>query len=211
MLDVRIHDKYQIELKTHYRFEPEKKRTTYALEIYMFVSSNLDLDATNYPKYLFYRDLQNYLRFETPRIALRHVISKAQSPFVNLERSLHRLSKKASSRHIKNSENQLRMFCCVVRKAMSEHITLLEEKTDSKDIAILVDQYLTYTTDILNEFRSLRAIITLPAMDKEIFKRYVLIDEYLSLISTEYAYRLLEALRKKELKTGNIIKNIYYR
>ena len=41
MLDVSIHDKYQIEFKSHYRFQPKEKQTSYAIEIYMFVSNNL--------------------------------------------------------------------------------------------------------------------------------------------------------------------------
>jgi hypothetical protein len=30
MLDVRIHDKYQIEFKTHYRFKRQEEHTEYA-------------------------------------------------------------------------------------------------------------------------------------------------------------------------------------
>ena len=66
MLDVSICDKYPIEFKTHYRFQPLEKQITYAIEIYMFVSNSLDVDSNTYPKYQFYRDLQTYPRFETP-------------------------------------------------------------------------------------------------------------------------------------------------
>lgn len=128
MLEVRIHDKYQIEFKTHYRFKRPEKSTSYALEIYIFASNNLDLNSDSYPKYLFYRDLQTYLRLETPKIALRHVTSGKQNPFQNLEKSFRGLASQASLSSIDHYENQLKMFCCITRKAMSEHIAFVHRK-----------------------------------------------------------------------------------
>lgn len=199
MLDVRIHDKYQLEFKSHYRFKRQEEHTSYALEIYMFVPNSLDLEHNNYPKYLFYRDLQTYLRFETPRIALRHVVSGKRNPFQCMEECFQKLAADPSPGNIRNYENQLKMFCCVVRKAMSEHIVFLSGKDDPKDIDYLVENYISHTTDILNKFRGLRTTITLPTIDEKIFSIYVLIDEYLSLVTDEYSYRLLETLKKKGL------------
>lgn len=200
MLDVRIHDKYQLEFKSHYRFKRKEEKTSYALEIYMFVPNSLDLDHDNYPKYLFYRDLQTYLRFETPRIALRHVVSGKRNPFQGLEDCFQKLAADPSSGNIRNYENQLKMFCCIVRKAMSEHIEFLSRKDDRKDIDFLVENYISLTTDILGKFRSLRATITIPTIDEKVFSIYVLIDEYLSLVTDEYSYRLLESLKNRGLE-----------
>jgi hypothetical protein len=206
MLDVRIHDKYQLEFKSHYRFKQQEEQTSYALEIYMFVPNSLDLDHSNYPKYLFYRDLQTYLRFETPRIALRHVVSGKRNPFQSLEECFQKLAADPSSRNTRNYENQLKMFCCVVRKAMSEHIEFLFRKDDPKDVDYLVENYISHTTDILKKFRSLRTTITIPTIDEKIFSIYVLIDEYLSLVTEEYSYRLLETLKKSELENFDVHK-----
>ena len=200
MLDVRIHDKYQLEFKSHYRFKRQEEQTSYALEIYMFVPNSLDLDHGNYPKYLFYRDLQTYLRFETPRIALRHVVSGKRNPFQSLEECFQKLAADSSSRNIRNYENQLKMFCCVVRKAMSEHIEFLSRKDDRKDIDYLVENYISLTAGILKKFRGLRTTITIPTIDEKVFSIYVLIDEYLSLVTEEYSYRLLETLKKRGLE-----------
>jgi len=59
MLDVRIHDKYQVELKTHYRFD--QKHNSHAIEVYIFVSKNLGVNSESYPNYLFYRGYENLL------------------------------------------------------------------------------------------------------------------------------------------------------
>jgi len=128
MLDVWIHDKYQLEFKSHYRFERQEEQTSYALEIYMFVPNSLDLDHSNYLKHLFYRNLQTYLRFETPRIALRRIVSGKRNPFQSLEECFQKLAADPSSRNIRNYENQLKMFCCVVRKAMSELLNFYSGK-----------------------------------------------------------------------------------
>ena len=199
MLDVRIHDKYQIEFKTHYRFKQQEEHTTYAVEIYMFIPNSLDLDHDNYPKYLFYRDLQTYLRFETPTIALRHVASGKRNPFQSLEECFQKLAADPSPENTSNYENQLKMFCCVVRKAMSEHIVFLSRKDDPRDIDYLVENYIAHTSDILEKFRDLRMVITIPTIDEKTFSMYALIDEYLSLVTDEYSYRLLETLKKKGL------------
>jgi hypothetical protein len=200
MLDVRIHDKYQIEFKTHYRFNRQEEHSEYAVEIYMFMPNSLDLDHDNYPKYLFYRDLQTYLRFETPKIALRHVASGKGNPFQSIEECFQKLAADPSAENLSNYENQLKMFCCVFRKAMSEHIVFLSTKDDPKDIDYLVENYISDTTDILEKFRSLRAIITISTIDEKTFSMYDLIDEYLSLVANEYSYRQLETLKKKGLR-----------
>jgi hypothetical protein len=197
MLDVRIHDKYQIEFKTHYRFKRQEKDTAYDVEIYMFIPNSLDLDHDNYPKYLFYRDLQTYLRFETPTIALRHVASGKRNPFQSLETCFQKLAADPSPENISNYENQLKMFCCIVKKAMSEHSVFLSRKDDPKDIDYLVENYISHTSDILEKCRGLRKIITIPTIDEKTFSIYALIDEYMSLVTDEYSYRLLETLKKK--------------
>ena len=199
MLDVRIHDKYQIEFKTHYRFKRQEEHTEYDVEIYMFMPNSLDLDHDNYPKYLFYRDLQTYLRFETPKIALRHVASGKGNPFQSMEECFQKLAADPSPGYLSNYENQLKMFCCVVRKAMSEHIAFVSRKDDPRDIDYLVENYISHTTDMLDKFRGLRMIITIPTIDEKTFSMYALIDEYLSLVTDEYSYRLLETLKKKGL------------
>ena len=199
MLDVRIHDKYQIEFKTHYRFKRQEEHTEYDVEIYMFMPNSLDLDHDNYPKYLFYRDLQTYLRFETPKIALRHVASGKDNPFQSLEECFQKLTADPSPGHLSNYENQLKMFCCVIRNAMSEHIAFLSRKDDDRDIDYLVENYILHTTDMLEKFRGLRMIITIPTIDEKTFSMYAMIDEYLSLVTDEYSYRLLETLKKKGL------------
>lgn len=199
MLDVRIHDKYQIEFKTHYRFKRPEKSTSYALEIYIFASNSLDLNPESYPKYLFYRDLQTYIRLETPKIALRHIVSGKQNPFQNLVKSFEQLAENPSAPNIDDYENQLKMFCCITRKAISEHIAFLDRKTKPGNINHLVEKYLSHTTKILRKFRNLREIITSPSIDRKTLCKYIMIDEYISLFIEAYSYRLLNTLKKKGL------------
>ena len=200
MLDVRIHDKYQIEFKTHYRFKKSEKSTAYALEIYVFASNSLDLNPGSYPKYLFYRDLQTYLRLETPKIALRHIVSGRQNPFENLAAGFQDLASDPSiPQYVDNYVNQLKMFCCVTRRAMSEHIALVSRKTKPGSIDRLVEKYLSHSRNILQQYRSLRACVSYPSSGRRSFNLYIIIDEYRSLFTEEYSYRLLNTLKKKGL------------
>ena len=69
-----------------------------------------------------------------------------------------------------------------------------------------MENYISHTTDILKKLRSLRTTITIPTIDENIFSIYVLIDEYLSLVTDDYSYRLLETLKKSELEYFDIHK-----
>jgi len=51
-----------------------------------------------------------------------------------------------------------------------------------------------------------RTAITIPTIDENIFSIYVLIDKYLSLVTDDYSYRLLETLKKNELEYFDIHK-----
>ncbi len=200
MLDsaVRIHHKFQIEIKSHYRLQRDEKQTEYAFDVYMFVPNSLDLNPGNYPKYLFYRDLQAYIRFETPTVLLRDIASGEEGPFKNLEAAFHRLATEVEPVSLREYENQIKMFCCVLRKALRGHIQYLSRKTDPKDIEHLVEQFIACVREILTRYRALRGIITIPTIDEQTFSIYTLIDEYISLLVEECSYELLELLKRRD-------------
>ncbi|MEZ4614900.1 MAG: hypothetical protein R2867_05200 [Caldilineaceae bacterium] len=60
---VRIHDRYQLEIKIEYPLLPSK-RTRYHLNTYLFIPHNLAINEFSYPSTEFYRRLQNYIRFK---------------------------------------------------------------------------------------------------------------------------------------------------
>jgi hypothetical protein len=201
MLDssVRLHHKFQIEIKSHYRLQRDQKQTEYAFDVYMFVPNSLDLNPDNYPKYLFYRDLQSDIRFETPTVLLRDIAAGEKSPFQNLEAAFHRLATEVEPDSLREYENQIKMFSCVFRKALREHIGFLSRKSDPRDIEHLVAQFISSTRQIVDQYRDLRGIITIPTIDEQTFCIYTLIDEYVSLLAEECSYELLELLKRQDL------------
>jgi hypothetical protein len=200
MLDssVRIHHKFQIEIKSHYRLQRDEKQTEYAFDVYLFVPNSLDLNSENYPKYLFYRDLQTYIRFETPTVLLKNIACGEKSPFRNLEASFHGLAAEVDPDSLLEYENQIKMFCCMFRKSLREHIEFLSKKTDPTDMEHLVAQFISNTREILAKYRELRGIITIPTINEQTFCIYALIDEYASLLVEEYSYELLERLKRQD-------------
>lgn len=200
MLDssVRIHHKFEIEIKSHYRLQRDKKQTEYAFDVYLFVPNSLDLNPGNYPKYLFYRDLQAYIRLETPTVLLRDIPCAEKGPFQSLQTAFRRLAEEVEPDSLREYENRIKMFCCVLRKALRGHIQYLSRKTDPKDIKDLVGQFIACTREILAQYRGLRGIITVPTIDEQTFSIYALIDEYISLLVEECSYELLELLRRRD-------------
>jgi len=58
-----IHDLKQFELKLEYQPSGLDPKSKYAVDMYMFIPANLNVDAENYPRQSFYADIHNYIRF----------------------------------------------------------------------------------------------------------------------------------------------------
>ena len=85
---IRASDKYQIEIKSDYPLEREQRETNYTIETYAFIPNSLDVNNDTYPKYLFYRDTQTYIRFRLPTVLLRDIASADSAAFDILEKSV---------------------------------------------------------------------------------------------------------------------------
>ncbi|TNF99696.1 MAG: hypothetical protein EP297_05075 [Gammaproteobacteria bacterium] len=178
---VRISDKFQIEIKLGYDLRHEEKHTSYTVEIYLFLPSSLGLHIDTYPKYLFYRDIQTYIRFMTPEVLLNNVSTVENSPLQILKNSLQDLVREKSRKTIKHFDNQNKMFCCIFRASLRRHVNLIHNCQNDEDIGILVEQYLANVPRIVHEFRKLRKLTNSSNIDEQQQSTYMFSDEYVSL------------------------------
>lgn len=82
---VRIHDRYQLEIKIEYPLLPGR-RTRYHLNTYLFIPHNLAINELSYPTGEFYRRLQNYIRFKTPVLSATQLLHDPTSPLQIIDR-----------------------------------------------------------------------------------------------------------------------------
>lgn len=193
---IRASGRFQVEIKSDYKLERERKHTTYTIETYAFVPNSLDVSRETYPKYLFYRDTQTYIRFKTPIALLSDIASADSNTFNVLEKSLKDLTRQKTDASVRDCENQIRQFCCIVKYSIKDYIALIETAGTPADAEHLIEYYHTNIVNILRRFRKLDKIVGLSSMDGRIRSIYALADEYSSIFITQYTFDILEKSRK---------------
>ncbi len=205
----RIRSKFQCEVKASYRLSGDAKRRRYALDAWLFVPKILGINRENYPKYLFYRDLQTYAELHTAPLSLVDIaaIDKA-SPLQALSDCCHSLGETPDAEAIADFEDLNRLFCCIVSDSMQRHIRRLEQEDEAQDKDHLIGEYRHYLQQILSRFRQLRTVIETSPARQEVCSVYFLSDEFISRLVEEKTFDLLECLRRsvphlyKETKKG---------
>ncbi len=195
---IKIHDKYQFEIKTSYSFKSDKKSTSYNIETYFFIPSNLGINKNTYKKEIFYNDIQTYIRFKTPTILLRNIASGENSPIEKLRESFNAILYQQDNKNILNYEHQIKMFCCILKSALRDHVDFVKKKTLSQDVVSAINDFTGSIKIIVQKYRDLRNIIAVPSVDNKLFSVYLFGDEYLSLLVEYYTYNLLEIIKNFE-------------
>jgi len=196
---IKIHDKYQFELKLGYKVFEGNKNTLYNIEIYFFLPNNLDINRHTYTKNNFYNDLQTYIRFKTPSFILRNIINGQDSPYNKLKLSFENLSNSLNKETIDNYIHQIKMFGCIIKSSLRDHIDFISDKTNNGDMENLIIEYAENIKNIRLNLKELRGIINTPNMSEKLFSYYLFCDEYISHIIEENSYKLLKLIETKNL------------
>ena len=203
---IQIHDKNQFEIKLGYPFTGEEKAKVYDVETYLFFPNNLGINRYTYTREDFYNSIQVYVRLQTPVVLLRNMIKGKESPLGKLEAAIERLFAGENKKSFANYEYQLKMFCCIFKSAVRDHVEFIAAKEQGMnikdpnfkghDIKDLVDKYLAGINAVVDAFRALRTRVNLPARGREIFSIFLFGDEYLSLLIEYYTYDLIQVINR---------------
>ena len=195
---VHIHDKYQCEIKLGYHLEGRKQSSTYKIETYLFFPYSLGINRHSYSKDDFYNDIQAYIRLKTPSILLQDIVTGTQNPLQHLQSGIERLLQRVDQSTIAKYEYQIKMFCCICKSAIRDHVVFISNRGTAGDIEDALMKYLQGVQDIAREFRALRSSLNVPSISKELFSTYLFGDEYLSLLLESYSYEVLEYVQHTE-------------
>ena len=200
--DISALDRLQVELKSTYKLRHDEAQTSYTIEFYIFIPNSLGINSHSYPKYLFYRDIQTYIRFKTPTVLLRDFAEGERSPLQLLKNSLQALAREPNDANIKQYKNQNKMFCSIFRSAMRAHVNLIFGPHHPTDIHRLIEQYRKEVHHIVAAFRKLRDVINVPTVDEKLFSVFEYSDEYVSLTVEQLSYDILEGLKAQDGKVA---------
>lgn len=207
---IQIHDKKQFEIKLGYPFTGEEGAKVYDVETYFFFPNNLGINRYTYTREDFYNSTQIYVRLQTPVVLLRNMAAGKDSPLEKLKDAIEGLFATESAGEDEKSfadyEYQLKMFCCIFKSAVRDHVQFISRKKHDlnsrntslrqQDFKDLVDKYLAGINATVTAFRSLRTLVNVPTRNKEIFSVFLFGDEYLSLLIEYYTYGLIQVINR---------------
>ena len=198
---IKIHDRYQFEIKYTYPLNQELPETDYLVETFMFIPNNLGVNAESYTKHDFYGDLQKYIRFKTPVFLLASII-KEKGPLDRLKADMTALAEDPSNAETgKDYLYQLKMLCSILKSALRDEGDYIETCQCAADKHDLIERLLENIARITAGFRKLRSIIQVPHLQPEQVTFYYFSDEYISLMVEKSLFKLLEYLKSIEIKS----------
>lgn len=202
---IKIHDRYQFEIKYTYPLNQELPETDYLVETFIFIPNNLGVNAESYTKHDFYGDLQKYIRFKTPVFLLASII-KEKGPLDRLKADMTALAEDPSNAETgKDYLYQLKMLCSILKSALRDEGDYIETCQCAADKHGLIERLLENIVRITAGFRKLRPIIQVPHLQPEQVTFYNFSDEYISLMVEKSLFKLLEYLKGIEIKSKDEI------
>lgn len=196
------HDRYKIELKLDYELLKGKK-THYQVETYIFVPRPLGISKETYPRRYFYGDLQNYIRFKTPRLILRDFETSALSPLQTIRAITTRPGWVTDPKQVQPLIEQLKLLAAMLKSAIREHIDHLRSQlvfASDANASLLINnlgrEFLVNTKQISQSYHDLFSEFSLPNVDERVLTGYTFTDESISVLIEEGLIELLELTEK---------------
>ena len=166
----------------------------------MFMPNSLGINSQAYSKDDFYSDLQVYIRFKTPTMLLQNIVEAENSSLSKLKNSCLKITKTVPSRsQIKRHIRHIKMFCCIFKSAIRDHVKYTAEQKIGTDVEELVNKYIESVKNVLSGYRNLRPILNVPIIPQKVFSRYSFGDEYISLLTESYTFSLIEEIKEKNI------------
>ncbi|MDA3864380.1 MAG: hypothetical protein PF689_10990 [Deltaproteobacteria bacterium] len=191
---IEIHDNYQFEIKLGYKLNQADESSHYKVETFLFLPNSLGINSYSYTKKNFYDDIQAYIRIKTPVYLLNQIASETQSPLQKLRTSIDEMVNQYNDKTIKNFEHHLKMFCCILKSSLRDHISSVSNRQNLADKEDLTEKYLKNSLEIITKFRELRTKLNLPLIEEDTFSFYCFADEYISILVEAFSFDLMEIL-----------------
>lgn len=209
---LKIHDRYQLELKFDHPITRERAKEMVRLEAYLFLPPNLGVNRQTYSRDHFFQDLQTFTRYGTPEISLENLLDAGneKSPLARLERLKAELGKgddPAANRAADRVAYELRILACIFRADSRDayhHVydLLGKAKAGSKDLddaLFLSDKFLQQADLLISKVRRLQREFLGPHSPKPVVMGFELADEALSVQVEDVCGKLHRAFRRRHV------------
>ena len=197
--NVRIHDKFQFEIKYVYPFDRNDPITEYTVEHFLFVPKHLGISKNHYTKEQFYGDGQKYIRLKTPVFSLYSMTSGEKNPLDRLRETLKDLPKDPkNSEFNRHYKYHLKMFCSIFKSAIRDEELFIEHRLNPKDQKIAVGKVVNDIQAVVDKFRALRPLIHSTYITHKQMALFNFADEYISILIEKRIFKLLAFLKENK-------------
>lgn len=119
------HDLYSFEAKINYHLQTKSPKNRYLLDIFFFIPRALRISEESYPKEKFFADLNNYIRFRSPKLSISGLINDKNelSPIYKITKNLKQIENGVMSLDIIESTiYELKLLGCIIRSNLIRQI-----------------------------------------------------------------------------------------
>lgn len=201
--NVKIHDRFQFEIKLGYGLKKDRKKTAYHIDSYFFIPDSLGINSHTYTNTIFYKDIQNYIRLKTPTLLLRQIAGPGpstdtpspdtRSPVTRLKESLDTLILRRDKPAREDFEYHVKMLCSIAKSALRDHV-VFAQKSASADVPDMVAEFVSEAQKLTAQYRGLKPVINVPTTTEKSMAIFRFGDEFLSQSIDLYGFRLLKRL-----------------
>ena len=191
-IQAKKHDNYSVEFKFGFNCNEGKNSDDFSVNAWIFVPNSLGVNAENYGKKQFYRDVKSNVRLITPTYLLSEIAQEDSLPFTSLRNAMEILLKNPTSSDMDSYEYHLKMFAAIFKSSMRNHSLHIRNSGNVVSDAYLVDDYVGNTEAVLREFRSLFRIIDVPTVPEKPRAYFRLCDEFMSHVVSVQTVRIIK-------------------
>ncbi len=186
----------------NYRLNKEEKINKYRLSIYFFIPSALHINSKSYPKERFFADKTNYIRFKTPRIAVRSIINKNNklSPFFRINQGLDSFDEGVSLDSMEHDMiYEIRLLGAILKSSLRDQadffISNYSETRMCDDVIINLRDFIRDVEELESMFNSIGSRLCTHQMEA-IRTAFSFCYQYVSLQIQDQFTRILKILKK---------------
>ncbi|MFX1378316.1 MAG: hypothetical protein ACFFA4_04415 [Promethearchaeota archaeon] len=211
---IKRHDLYNFESKVDYTLElTEKKKTTYSLDTYFFIPSSLQINKDSYGKELFFSDINNRIRFKTPKMTIEGILEKQNklSPLNTILKSLKDIELEKSNIVINiKIERELCLLADIIKVSLRDQLNYIHtgynKLKEQHQMQTMIISHLESIKKLQLALKSMEEKFLLPKFSISLREAFQYADEYISLQIEKSLTRLLKDFEEEFNKeTKNLI------
>ncbi len=213
---IERHDLYNFESKIDYTLElTDEKKTSYHLATYFFIPSSLQINKDTYGKEQFFSDINNRIRFKTPKLPLEGILDEQNelSPMNTILKSMKDIEYgKSDLDSITKIERELCLLADMIKVFLRDQFNYIQNnynKTRKQyNLPDLIDSYLESIKKLKMKLKLMGSRMLMTQIPIRLHEAFQFADEYISLQIEKWFTRFLKDFGDKinqEIKTRMIV------